>query len=81
MSHIVVTDEQANLIVRSTSVIPVRDQKGNLIGYVSRMVDTSCHEPTGFSQQDIDEARQDLESDQPRRTTDEVLQHLSSLED
>ena len=71
MSHIVLDDQQAELITRTHEHIQVRDVKGNLLGYI---------EPLGFTAEEILEAKRRLKSDEPRFTTDQVLAHLESLE-
>jgi hypothetical protein len=70
MLHIVVSDEQARLIGESTSHIEIRDQNGNLLGYVAH----------GFSEDDIAVARSRAASSQPRLTTPQVINYLDSLE-
>jgi hypothetical protein len=70
MPHIVVDDQQAKLISEATGDIEIRDPRGRHLGYVAH----------GFSDEDIAIARQRLESDLPRYSTREVLDHLRSLE-
>jgi hypothetical protein len=70
VSHIVVDDEQAKIISEATDSVEIRDRHGNRLGFVT-------HE---FTDEDIAIARQRLASDEPRRTTQEVLDHLRSLE-
>ncbi len=70
MPHIVVDNQQAKLISEATGDIEIRDPQGRRLGYVAH----------GFNGRDIAIARQRLESDHPRYTTREVLDHLRSLE-
>ena len=51
-------------------VVEVRDQRGNLLGYVS----------VPPSDAEIAEAKRRLESDGPWHTTEQVTEHLKSLE-
>jgi len=70
MQHIVVNDEQARIIGESSDQIEIRDGNGRLLGYVAH----------GVTDEDIAIAKQRLDSDEPRYTTREVLEHLQSLE-
>ncbi len=70
MQHIVVNDEQAKIISESPESIEIRDRSGKHLGYVAH----------GFSDEDIAIAKQRLASDEPRYTTQEVLDHIQSLE-
>ncbi len=70
MSEIVLTEEQAKIITAGSEQVILRDANGQLLGYVAR----------SFTRKEIEEAERDLESDQPRYTTKEVLDRLRSLE-
>ncbi len=70
MPHIVVNDEQARIISESAESIEIRDLSGKHLGYVAH----------GFTDEDIAIAKQRLASDEPRYTTQEVLDHIQSLE-
>ena len=70
MHHIVVDDQQARLISEATESVEIRDPRGRHLGYVAQ----------GFTEGDITIARQRLASDEPRHTTQDVLDHLLSLE-
>lgn len=70
MSEIVLTEEQAKVITGTAEQVVLRDPKGQLLGYVAR----------SFTKAEIAEAERDLESDQPRYTTEEVMDRLRSLE-
>ena len=71
MAHIVIDDEQARLIAESNERVEIRDRKGNCLGYVL----------PEFSEADIALAKERRDSDEPRRSTAEVLEHLRSLSD
>jgi hypothetical protein len=70
MQHIVVDDQQAKLIAEATEYVEIRDPRGRHLGYVAH----------GFTDEDIAIAKQRLVSREPRYTTQEVLDHLRSLE-
>jgi hypothetical protein len=70
MNHIVVDDQQARLISEATESVEIRDPRGRHLGYVA----------DGFSEEDITIAKARLATDEPRHTTQEVLDHLLSLE-
>jgi hypothetical protein len=69
MEHIVVDDQQAKLISEATESVEIRDPRGRHIGYVAH----------GFADEDMALAKQRMASDQPRYTTQEVLDHVRSL--
>jgi hypothetical protein len=68
--HIVVDDRQAKIISEATQSVEIHDQHGNHLGYVAHR----------FTAEDIAVAKRRLQSDEPRFTTQEVLNHLRSLE-
>ncbi len=70
MPHIVVDDEQARIISQSDESIEIRDRSGKHLGYVAH----------GFTDEDIAIAKERMTSDEPRYTTQEVLDHIQSLE-
>ena len=70
MPHIVVNDEQAKIISESAVSIEIRDRSGKHLGYVAH----------GFTDEDVAIAKQRMASDEPRYTTQQVLEHLQSLE-
>ena len=70
MPHIIVDDEQAKIISESAENIELRDQSGKHLGYVAH----------GFTDEDIAIANERMVSDEPRYTTQEVLDHIQSLE-
>jgi hypothetical protein len=69
MAHLVVDDAQAKVIAESAGRIEIRDRHGKHLGYVF----------TDFTPEDIEMAKQRRDSDEPRRSTQEVLDHLQSL--
>jgi hypothetical protein len=70
MHHIVVDDQQAKLISEATESVEIRDLQGRHLGYVAH----------GFTDEDISLAKDRLASDDPRHSTQQVLDHLQSLE-
>lgn len=70
MIRITLNDEQAKAAQQSTEVVELLDQRGQLVGYVSRPPQASV----------IAEAKRRLNSDGPWYTTPQVIQHLESLE-
>lgn len=70
MRHIVVDDQQAKLISEATESVEIRDPRGRHLGYVAH----------GFSDEDLAIAKARLASDEPRYTTQQVLEYLESLD-
>lgn len=70
MTQIVLNDEQVKTVQSATGAVEVRDRHGNLLGYVARRT----------TEAEIAEAKRRLESDGPWYTTQQVLDHLKSLE-
>ena len=70
MAHIVVDVEQAKIITESLQGVEVRDPQGRSLGYVARPV----------TDDDIALALRRRDSDQPRYSTEHVLDRLRSLE-
>lgn len=70
MVQIVVTPDQARAIADAKDGIVFVDAHGNRLGYFARPV---CEEEIAI-------ARQRAASDEPRRTTRQVLERLKSLE-
>ncbi len=70
MVKIVVTDDQAKAITEAKEGIEIVDAAGNRLGFFARP----------FTDQDIAIARQRAASDEPRRTTQQVIDRLTSLE-
>jgi hypothetical protein len=70
MMQIVLSDEQAQAIRNATGPVELRDQEGKLLGHV----------PRPFTSERIADARRRAESDGPWYTTQQVLEHLASLD-
>ena len=70
MAQIILSDDQARAVENATDAVEIRDQHGNLLGYVSPPP----------SNAEIAEARRRLDSDGPWYTTQQVVDHLKSLE-
>lgn len=73
LQHIVLNDQQAQLILNSNGKIELLENAGNRIGFATP--DHICD----ISDEDIRLAKEALGSDQPRYTTQQVLEHLGSL--
>jgi hypothetical protein len=69
MTHIIVDDQQAQLITQSSEFIEIRDRAGQHLGYIAH----------SFSAEDIALAGQRAGSSEPRYTTPQVLTHLETL--
>jgi hypothetical protein len=73
MVDIVVSDEQAREILARSDTVRIRDAQGRvLFALAPRPPDAP---------DDVDQMRGALASDQPRYTTQQVLDHLQSLSD
>lgn len=70
MTQIVLNDDQTQTVQAATDAVEIRDPRGNLLGYVSPPP----------SDAEIAEARRRLESGGPWHTTQQVMDHLQSLE-
>lgn len=70
MPFITIDEQQAKVILESAGEVEVRDRDGNRLGYVAR----------GFSAEEIAEAQRHFASNGPWYTTQQVLDHLRSLE-
>ncbi len=81
MVYVVLTDEQAR-VVRSTGVrVELRDASGRFVGYAEQAVARDAENlPYGFTAEDIRLAKQRMNSDGPRLSTKQILEHLQSLE-
>ena len=73
MTQLVVSEEQAQLIVRAIGPVEVRDAKGNVLGVLS-------HAPDDESPDEIEELKRRTRTPGKVHSTDEVLRHLQSLE-
>ncbi len=70
MVQIVVTPDQAKVLTESSDSVEIVDLQGNRLGYFSR-----C-----FLEQDVAIARERADSNEPRRTTQQVMERLQSLD-
>ena len=70
MLQITVDDEQARIISESTDSIEIRDREGRHLGFVAH----------GFTDEDIAIAKHRMASNESRYTTQQMLDHLGSLE-
>ena len=70
MPYITVDDEQAKIIAGSRETVEIRDRSGRRLGYITH----------GFTPTEIAEAERRANSEGPWHTTQEVLEHLQSLE-
>jgi hypothetical protein len=72
MPEIALNDEQSKIVAGAEHPLVVRDSHGEIVGVLTPSSD--------FTPEEIDEAKRDLASNQPRYTTAQVLEHLRSLE-
>jgi len=70
MTQIILSDDQTRTVQAATGAVEVRDARGNLLGYMSPPP----------SDEEIAVAKRRLESEGPWYTTEQVLDHLKSLE-
>ena len=70
MVQIVVTSDQAKVLANARDSVEIVDTNGNRLGFFARP----------FSEQDIAIARHRAASDEPRRTTKQVVERLKNLE-
>jgi hypothetical protein len=70
MSEIVLTPEQAKVVTAALQPVLVRDGNGQVLGSIAPV----------WTQEDIEEAKSRLSSEEPRYTTAQVLEYLRSLE-
>lgn len=75
MIRIIVDDEQAKAIVDANETVEVRDGKGKLLGVVQPATSRG-----GFTDNEIDEAKQRMGAPGIRYSTEQVLEHLRSLD-
>jgi hypothetical protein len=79
MIDLVVNDEQARLIVETQAPVAVRDRRGRVLGRVVREPSEQT-QSCAWSAAQIAELEQRLDSDGRWYATQQVLDHLSSLE-
>jgi len=71
MTRLVLTPEQTRLIAESREPIQVCDPHGDVLTTI---------EPPDFTPEEISEAAKAADSNEPRYSTQQVLDHLRSLE-
>ncbi|HEX6986421.1 MAG TPA: hypothetical protein VF170_13645 [Planctomycetaceae bacterium] len=76
MPHIILDDEQAKILAGARDAVELRDRRGRSLGVVT----PSAAAETGFTEEEIAEALRRSRSNEPRYTTQQVLDHLASLE-
>ena len=77
MTCIVLDDDQARIVAGAHEAVEVRDRQGKALGIITPRPTASSR---GVTDEEIGEALRGLCSKEPRYTTAEVLEHLSSLE-
>lgn len=75
MIRIVLDDEQAKAIIAAKDQVEVCDENGRVLGVIDRAIP-----PARFSEEEIARAKRNLATPGPRYTTEQVLEHLRSLE-
>jgi hypothetical protein len=70
MPEIVLTEEQAKVVLSSLKPILVKDSKGNFLGTL----------PPIWTEEDVAEAKRRLATETTWYTTEQVMAHLRSLE-
>lgn len=80
MSQIVLTPEQAGVLAQADFPIAIRHPDGTTVAYISRAGNVYSGTGPTFTSEEIAAAEQALKSDGPWYTTQEVLEHLRSLE-
>jgi hypothetical protein len=70
MIQITLNEDQATMVQKAAGTVELRDPKGRLVGYVSQPP----------SDRVIAEAKQRLHSNGPWYTTQQVVDHLQSLD-
>jgi hypothetical protein len=73
MPEIVVNDKQAQLISDAQDPVQVCDSSGRILGVISRS-------PTGNDSGEIEEMKRRVQTQHRSYTTEEVVDHLRSLE-
>jgi hypothetical protein len=69
MPHIVLSEEQAEVVACAVEPVEVRDSRGKVVATIDR-----SHSPW-----DVAEAKRRLASDQPRFTSAQVREHMNRL--
>ena len=72
MSHVVLNDQQLQVVTSTSERVEVRDLHGNVIGHILK---------TPIAEQEyLAEVRRRMANPKPGYTTEQVLAHLKSLE-
>jgi hypothetical protein len=71
MTRLVLTPEQSRVFAESREVIQVCDPQGHVLTTI---------EPPEFTPEEVEEAAKAADSNEPRYTTQQVLDYLRSLE-
>jgi hypothetical protein len=79
MTQLVLTPEQANLVSQTKGKLPVYLPDGSVAGYLSRLA-PGADRPV-FTPEEIAAAQKAADSPGPWYTTQEVLEHLRTLDD
>lgn len=83
MVEVILDDEQARIIAGAKGLVPVRDRRGALVGFLATKARPTNGTDSGPLSEDayLAEVKRRLASEQPRRTTGEVLAYLASLDE
>lgn len=79
MTQLVLTPEQASLVAQTQGKLPIYLPDGSVAGYLSRLV-PSADRPI-FTPEEIAAAQKAADSPGPWYTTQQVLDHLRTLDD
>ena len=80
MTHIILTPEQAAVLAASNQPVPVVAPNGRCVGWVSPAMNFVVPKENPFTPEEIAEAERRIDSPGPWYTTQEVLEHLRSLD-
>ena len=80
MSQITLTPEQAGILSQGSYPIAIRHPDGTTVAYLTRSGNLYSGDGPDFSPDEIAAAEKSLQSDGPWYSTQEVLEHLRSLE-
>jgi hypothetical protein len=82
MNYIILDPTQTASVAAATDPLEVRAPDGTVLGFIhpKRPAAAEPREDPDFSAADIAEAKRRLASNSPRYTTQQVLDHLRSLE-
>jgi hypothetical protein len=80
MSQITLTPEQAGILSQGNYPIAIRHPDGRTVAYLTRSGNLYSGDGPDFSADEIAAAEKALQSNGPWYSTQEVLEHLRSLE-